>query len=91
VSKGGVVIRQDSARWLVRIRGVAPDMPPLAAWLMAGRYAMAEEHSVDTRYLDLYMALEAWRSQDDLQQAYADRLLPMNWWYVGPGAPEVQP
>lgn len=78
-------VSQQIAMWLVRVRTVAPDMPPLQAFNVAAYYSHAERTGGDTGFIDTYLSLEAWRSREAEEQAIIGHLLPVNWSWIGPG------
>lgn len=77
-------ISQDLGPMIAKLREVAPDMPAIPTFRMASRYLMAAQGSQDTKWLDVYMALELWRDPLAEKGAVQSDLIPVNWWYVGP-------
>jgi len=60
----------DEAHWIVKIRKTAPDLDPVAAYLIARLYMVRIRSKVDTDDLDSYLAIEPWKDMASYHKYY---------------------
>lgn len=65
--------RAAEAAWLARIRSVAPDLAPWAAYVLALVYAQREAAHEPTEDLDVFLGYAPWRSVEAAKRYQADR------------------
>jgi len=60
-------VTETEARWIIKLRRFATDMPPSLAWTIGLHYASAESNKSETKHLDDYLTFAPWRTSVNWQ------------------------
>lgn len=69
----------ETGRWIAKLRRAVPDIPAGEALHLAIYYQMAAKAERPTYNLDIYLALQLWRSPKERMDAFRRGWLPSNW------------
>lgn len=72
-------IHRSTARWIVHVRTVAPEIDAENCYAFARRFDACEQADTDNRLLALALALGVWRHQDAEDATLQAKLLPADW------------